>query len=281
MTATITAAPRTDAQPTQGSRLPGVAWFVGLVLGFSFVVTVAVVASGAEPTLLAFPLALAPAVIALGLAWREGGGAAGRLLRQLIVPPTRPIWWLALLIPLAAFIAVDVVAVALGEPTAGLFDGVVPAIVIVPLVVLIPAFTEELGWRGFAVPRALTAWPPLRTALVLGVPWTLIHVGLFLPGQMNAGAAYWSMATQILSMSVILTWVYLGSGGSVLMAGLTHALFNGLVPLAAGVDPELAWAIRGVLWPAIAVLIVAFGGFRGLRPNNDRLTRPETVHGSH
>jgi hypothetical protein len=99
---------------------------------------------------------------------------------------------------------------------------------------------------------------------VLGVPWTLIHVGLFLPGQMNAGAAYWSMATQIMSMSVVLVWVYLGTGRSVLMAALVHALFNGLVPLTGGVDPELAWTIRGILWPILAIAIVALGGFRGL-----------------
>jgi membrane protease YdiL (CAAX protease family) len=265
MSTTVTAAPRAEVQPSQKTRLDGVAWFVGIVLGFSLLVTVVVIGSRAEPTLLAFPLALAPAVIALGLAWREGNGALARLVRQVIAPPTRPIWWFALLIPLAAFLAVDVAAVALGEPTDGLVDGLFPAILIVPLVVLIPAFTEELGWRGFAVPRALTAWSALRTALILGLPWTLIHVGLFLPGQMNAGAAYWSMATQILSMSVILTWVYVGSGGSVLMAGLMHALFNGLVPLTGGVDPELAWTIRGVLWPIIAILIVALGGFRGLR----------------
>jgi membrane protease YdiL (CAAX protease family) len=131
-------------------------------------------------------------------------------------------------------------------------------------VVLLPAITEELAWRGFAVPRALTTMSPLRTALVLGVPWTLIHIGLFLPGQMNAGAAYWSMATQIMSMSVVLVWVYLGTGRSVLMAALVHALFNGFVPISGGVEPGLAWAIRGVVWPVIAIAIVAFGGYRRL-----------------
>ena len=203
-------------------------------------------------------------MIAIGLAWREGDGAVARLVGQLRVLPRNPILYGVLLIPLAAFLAVDVIAVALGEPVAGLFDNVFPAIVIVPLVVLLPAITEELAWRGFAIPRALTAMSPLRAALVLGVPWTLIHVGLFLPGQMNAGAAYWSMATQIMSMSVVLVWVYLATGRSVLMAALVHALFNGLVPLAGGVEPQLAWSIRGVLWPVIAIAVVVFGGYQRL-----------------
>ena len=264
MATTTATEPRGDTARSDRDQLTSLAWFVGITLAFALAVTVAVVTSGANPNLLAFPLAFSPAVIAVGLAWREGHGAVGRLLRQLTVLPAEPRWYAVLLIPLAAFLAVDIVAVVLGEPVQGLFDGLVPAILIVPLVVLLPAITEELAWRGFALPRALIAMSPLRASLVLGVPWTLIHVGLFLPGQMNAGAAYWSMVTQIMSMSVILAWVYLGTGRSVLMAALVHALFNGLVPLTAGVEAELAWAIRGVIWPVIAALVVLLGGFRGL-----------------
>jgi hypothetical protein len=35
-----------------------------------------------------------------------------------------------------------------------------------------------------------------------------------------------------------------------------------MVPLTAGVDPELAWTIRGIVWPVMAILAVAPGGFR-------------------
>jgi uncharacterized protein len=264
MTTTAAAAPDRDAARSSREQLASVTWFVGITLAFALIATVLAVTSRSDPNLLAFPLAFAPAIIAVGLAWREGKGAVRGLLRQLTVLPKRPTWYAVLLIPLGAFIAVDVIAVALGEPTAGLLDGLFPAVLIVPLVVLLPAITEELAWRGFAVPRALSAMSPLRAAIVLGIPWTLIHIGLFLPGQMNAGAAYWSMATQIMSMSVILVWVYLGTGRSVLMAALVHALFNGLVPLSGGVDPDLAWAIRGIVWPIMAIAVVALGGFRGL-----------------
>ena len=78
---------------------------------------------------------------------------------------------------------------------------------------------------------------------------------------MNAGSALWSMATQILAYSVILTWIYVGTGGSVLMTGLFHALANGLVPLTNGLDPDVVWDIRGVVFPIIAILIVVLGGF--------------------
>ena len=243
----------------------GAAWFVGLTLAFAALATALVLISGAEPTLLAFALALPPALIATGLAWREGNGALGRLLRSVTVRPANPMWWLVLLIPLGAFLAVDVVAVALGQPSAGLFDDVFPAALIVPLVVLVPAFAEEIGWRGYALPRTLTAMTGLRASLVLGVPWALIHVPLYLPGQMNGESAAWSMLTQVISYSVILTWIYVGTGGSVLVTGLFHMLLNGLTPLTSGLDPFVAWEIRGVVFPIVAILVVALGGFRGLQ----------------
>jgi uncharacterized protein len=267
MTTASAAAPQHDTPRSDRSSLTDAAWFVGITLALAAIAAIAVIGGGAEPTMLAFTLALPPALIAIGLAWREGNGALGRLFRQLTVRPRDPRWYLVLLIPVGALLAVDLVAVALGESADGLFDKVFPSVLIVPLVVVIPAFAEEIGWRGYALPRTLTAMSPLRAALVLGIPWALIHVPLYLPGQMNGGSSVWSMATQILSYSVILTWVYVGTGGSVLMTGLFHMLLNGLTPLTNGLDPFVAWDVRGVVFPVVAILVVALGGFRGLRPS--------------
>jgi CAAX protease family protein len=241
--------------------------FVGITLGFGAIASVLVIASGAQPTLLAFSLALSPAVIAIALAWREGHGALRQLFRQLAIRPANPVWYLALLIPLCSYLAVDVIAIALGASPVGLFGDLFPAILIVPLVVALPAFAEEIAWRGFALPRTMTAMSPLRAAILLGIPWALVHLPLSWPGQMNAGSAVWSTVTQVISYSVILAWVYVGTGGSVLMTGLFHTLLNGLVPLTHGFDPDLVWGIRGVVFPITAILIVALGGYRRLRPS--------------
>jgi membrane protease YdiL (CAAX protease family) len=261
---TGSAALHQEASRTGWGSVRGAAWFVGITLALAALAAVAVIGSGAEPTLLAFALALPPVFIATGLAWHEGNGAVGRLFRQLTVRPANPAWWLVLLIPPASFLAVDAVAVALGASSAGMFDDVFPAVLIVPLVVVLPAFAEEIGWRGYALPRTLTAISPLRAAIVLGIPWSLIHVPLYWPGQVNGGSAVWSMFTQVISYSVVLTWIYVGTGGSVLVTGLFHMLLNGLVPLTNGFDPYLVWDIRGVVFPIVAILVVALGGFRRL-----------------
>lgn len=234
---------------------------VGIFLALSLSLGAAAYAARTPPALMPFILAVVPAGFALALAAREGRGAVRRLFHSLTIRPRQRRWYLALLIPFVWASATVTIAVALGEPTTGLFDKVFPAILIVPLVVLLPAFIEEFAWRGFVLPRLLSAMSPLIAALVLAVPWTLIHVFLFLPGQQYDFLAIWGLVLSIFAYSVLLTWIYVGTGGSVLMTALVHAGLNGVAPIMAGVDADASWAIRNVLAALIALALVTIGGF--------------------
>jgi hypothetical protein len=76
------------------------------------------------------------------------------------------------------------------------------------------------------------------------------------------------------SYSVLLSWLFIRTGGSVLMTGLFHALLNGTVALTWGLDPAEAWAYRGVVFVAIAVVVVALGGFRSITRSRVKLAAP-------
>ena len=234
--------------------------FAGLSVGLA----AATVLRGVPSTLVPFVLAFGPTVIAVVFAWREGHGALRRLLATATTRPTRGAWYALVCLPFAWSLAVVGIAVAVGDPAVGLFDKVFPAILIVPVVVLIPAFAEEIAWRGYAVTRLLPSMTPLRAALLLGLPWAAIHLFLQLPGQMNAGLDWWPTIVSLVGYSVILTWAFVGSGGSVLLTALIHAGLNGVTPLMAGLDGDRTWVIRAVLTALIAIAIVALGGFRGL-----------------
>ena len=54
-----------------------------------------------------------------------------------------------------------------------------------------------------------------------------------------------------------LTWAYVGSGGSALIAALMHATFNGLTPLSRGIDPVAEWQLHAIVVTVIAVVVVA------------------------
>jgi membrane protease YdiL (CAAX protease family) len=217
---------------------------------------------GVTPALVPFVMAFGPTLFALAFAWREGGGAVRRLLRTAVTRPSRRAWYLVVALPFAWALAVVGVAIALGDPAVGVFDKVFPAIVIVPLIVLLPAFAEEIAWRGYAVNRLLPSMSPLAAALLLGAPWALIHVFLQLPGQMNAGLEVWPTLVSLMAYSIILTGIYVASGGSVLLTALVHAGLNGVAPLMAALDTDRTWIIRAVLAAGIAVAIVAAGWLR-------------------
>ena len=234
--------------------------FAALSLGLAAAATL----GGVPPALVPFVMAIGPMFLALGLAWREGGGAVRRLLASAVRTPNRRAWYALVALPIAWALTVVAVALVLGDPAVGAFDKVFPAILIIPLIVLIPAFAEEIAWRGYAVERLAPIATPLGAALILGVPWAAMHLFLELPGQMNAGLDWWPTMLSLLGYSVILTWAYLGSGGSVLLVGLIHAGLNGVAPLMGGLIVDRTWIIRALLAATIAVAIILRGGL-GLR----------------
>src|SRR4029079_10229020 len=112
--------------------------FAGLSLGLAAAATL----GGLPPAIVPFLLALGRLVLALLFAWREDDGAVRRLLAMAVRRPNRRAWYALVGLPVAWALAVVGVMIALGEPTVGVFDNAFPAIVIVPLIVLIPAFAE-------------------------------------------------------------------------------------------------------------------------------------------
>jgi membrane protease YdiL (CAAX protease family) len=93
--------------------------------------------------------------------------------------------------------------------------------------VLLGGGQEELGWRGFALPRLQGRFGPLRGTLVLGLVWAAWHWPLFA----IEGSGYGELTlpvhgATVVGMAVLLSWVYNGSGGSVLLAMLLHGSIN-------------------------------------------------------
>ena len=253
------ATPMARHRPIARARAGGVV-AVAAFATVSVALAAAATFGGVSPALVPFVLAFGPTVFALALAWREGDGAVRRLLRTAITRPNRRLWYAVVALPLVWAAATIGVALALGQPSAGIFDRTFPAILFIPLLVVLPAFAEEIAWRGYAVTRLLPSMSPLAAALLLGVPWAALHLFLQLPGQMNAGLEVWPTIVSLLGYSVVLTWLFVASGGSVLLTALVHAGLNGVAPLMGGLEQDQTWAIRALLVAAIAVAVVVSGG---------------------
>jgi uncharacterized protein len=216
-----------------------------------------------------FLLVLIPAVAAVLVSAASGGRREVKgLIGRMSVWRVRPRWYLAALgIPVAEKLVVDISGSLLGFATPERLLGALSvSALVVPLVVLVPAMLEELGWRGFAVPAALDdGRSPAWAALVVGVIFVLLHVPLYLPGQLYEGLPLWPLPLTLLSSSVLLTWIYLRTS-SALLAGLMHAAFNATVPLTWGLDTAWVWQARAVVLPVITAIVIACSMIRARRP---------------
>jgi membrane protease YdiL (CAAX protease family) len=122
---------------------------------------------------------------------------------------------------------------------------------------------EEIGWRGYVLPRLQAKYGALTSALILGVIWGLWHLPKFLTHWDTVSFA-WFMAHMLVS-SVVYTWLYNGTKGSLLLVTLFHAASNAtglFMPSANTISNEnlSAYIIFVLLEAAAAIIIVIATG---------------------
>lgn len=126
-------------------------------------------------------------------------------------------------------------------------------------------FGEEVGWRGFALPRLQTRRSALVASLVLTLGWALWHVPLFFyrPGYTSmdaAGIAGWFFS--LLAGGVLLTWLYNESRGSLLVVALFHATVD--VALTSDISSPSVVNVAGALITCWAIIVLITAGPRYL-----------------
>jgi membrane protease YdiL (CAAX protease family) len=210
--------------------------------------------------------AFVPALAAiLVTAVTDGTTGVRALLRRLFIwRAGLPSYLAALGLPAVTSAAAMGVALMLGSTFSGRAGSVV---ILMPLLTAFAA-GEELGWRGFALPRLLAGRSALAASLILGALWAIWHWPVLLPGQMLAGSSVLVHSPTLIVSSVLYTWIYLHSRGSLVPVVLFHAGQNAYGSLFLGrVDPALgAWLSLGWLVLAALVVVLATGWDLKSRP---------------
>jgi membrane protease YdiL (CAAX protease family) len=112
---------------------------------------------------------------------------------------------------------------------------------------------EELGWRGYALPRLLQLHSPVVATSILSVFWTLFHLVAFLaPGTNQYGMSFIWFALWCFSLCFIMTWLYMNTSGNWIVSGLLqHYIINSFaINGAIKIGPGIAIAF------ALAVIII-------------------------
>jgi membrane protease YdiL (CAAX protease family) len=151
--------------------------------------------------------------------WRVGAGW------WLLVAGTGSLAALGLVVPLLT-----------GDPLPSLDDfgrytGVSPIglLGVVAVTFVVNGIGEETGWRGFAADRLLRTRSLRGTALAVAAAWAFWHLPLFWVVESFrsfglVGTIGWLVG--LTAGSVVLTWIYRGTGNSILLAAAWHTAFN-------------------------------------------------------
>jgi membrane protease YdiL (CAAX protease family) len=127
---------------------------------------------------------------------------------------------------------------------------------------------EEIGWRGFLLPRLSARFGLALSSLVVGVVWASWHLPLFfMPGTETNGQSFPLYLLQVTALSVALAWLYTKSTGSLFLTMLMHAAINntkdifpsGTRPPANPLNPgssAMGWITAGVLWVVAGYLLI-------------------------
>ena len=201
--------------------------------------------------------ALAPGVAALmltGLAEGEPGVRA--LVRRLGQWRMNPAWYaVALGLPIAGWLVAVAVASRLSAFSGDSLRAAIPVLVTSWIMFLFAA-VEELGWRGFALPRLLALRRALPASLILGSLHAIWHWPAVVPGPAwtdipRLVPILLRGTTLIVAEAVLITWIFQHTRGSLLPVTLYHGMSNVALVLYQGIE-GLRW-----LRPSISVLMAA------------------------
>lgn len=147
-------------------------------------------------------------------------------------------WYLFALIVIPATMFLGMVILNRGIPT---FNDLTSKFFITYIISFVVIFflggplPEEIGWRGFALPRLQSKFGPLKATLLLSVLWAFWHLPHFLTAAQRGGpdsdlsTLYIHLPIFILMcfpISIILTWVYNCNRGNLFIVMLVHASVN-------------------------------------------------------
>lgn len=205
------------------------------------------------------------AIIVLGVS--EGIHAAWQLLGRLMIWRIERRWYaVAVLLPgVVVGVALLIDALVFAVPTP------LPSLDLLPLFIgsilanmVIGGGLEEIGWRGFALPRLQAEYSALTASLVIGVVWIGWHAPLFVvSGVIQAELAPLPFLVQGIALAVLFTWLYNSTRGSLLLVVILHGAVNAWLTsvwfLRGSVNSTTLWVFAGLLGVAAVSVVVLYG----------------------
>jgi uncharacterized protein len=130
---------------------------------------------------------------------------------------------------------------------------------------------EEIGWRGYALPRLASRMGLAGGSILLGIIWACWHLPLFFfPAADTYGQSIPVYVLQVTAISAAMAWLYGHTKRSLLPVMLLHAAINNtkdIVPSAVrGATNPFALSTSLVAWLTVALLWICAAYFLARMP---------------
>jgi len=188
------------------------------------------------------------------------------LLRQLTRWRVHPIWYLiALLGPCVVAGVAAALAVATGASMrrSGAYTDLGAVGFTFLSVMIIVGLLEDVGWRGFALPRLQRRLDAIWAALVLGVLWGLWHLPELIsdPARQRPPLQF---LVWVLALSMIFTWLYNSTNGSLPIVIICHAAIDTvgryMLPEFSKGGYQVVWWFMVGIYVVIAIIVILVAG---------------------
>ena len=272
---------------TQSNFLKKHSLVTGIVLMFIYTWTIDLSHSGVLPFKVPFAVALTVGwgfiFVSLLMTWLTlGKDAMKTLFKRFFLWRVGWKWYLVaiVLMPTLRFAAIPLTAWLTGVPadySHPMIRDIVPLdwpllSMVIPWI-LFEVFTngEEMGWRGYVLPRLQSKFNALVSSLLLGVIWSVWHLPKFFGTGSSEGRSFFWFTVFTISVAVLYTWLYNNTQGSLLLVVLFHASGNTVgqfLPVKFAIAGGILSNLEIVLFFIAAIVVTAIAGA-------ERLSRTE------
>lgn len=206
-------------------------------------------------------------IVALVVSGWEG---IKEMLRRLVRWRVGIVWWAVALLgpPALVLVAIGIHVLIGGEAPNFLVWKQEPHMLPVLMLVLLSPFggpggEEPFGWRGYAQSKLQEnwgKWGPLMTSLIIGTVWAVWHLPEFFNPVSTQYALGMGGLVPLIIMeianSIIMTWLYIKTGGSVLVAGVIFHLMLDISGSTMLVDFTVSGMLAGEVVPSADMSLI-------------------------
>ena len=120
---------------------------------------------------------------------------------------------------------------------------------------------EEIGWRGYALPRLQARYNAVVASLIIGVIWAAWHLPKFWTPGSAQDYPFWMYLLALFPEAILYTWVYNNTRRSLLLVTLLHAAVNAAAVCLPDTtaDLHLYWTEIGIRY-VLAIIVVLVAG---------------------